>query len=159
MFAGLASATCRLHAPGQLPDLLNFGYSLQEGDNINPDPVRLSRGLDDILQLERGVWHLVNTQHMLVIPATVTSFLGSRCFIHAGLQFLRSVSLSLHSGSHHRPLSLCGLSWPRRNHLENSKQSGAGADPAAWVPGRGSWGLARRAEAEASQALAFSCVT
>lgn len=52
VFACLASATCRLHAPGQLPGLLSFGYSLQEGDNINPDPIRLSRGLDDILQLE-----------------------------------------------------------------------------------------------------------
>lgn len=42
VFACLASATCRLHAPGQLPDLLSFGYSLQEGDNIikrNSNPI------------------------------------------------------------------------------------------------------------------------
>lgn len=55
-------------------------------------------------------------------------------------------------------LCLYGLSWPQSNHFENSEQSGAGAAPSAWVPGGGSWGLARRAEA-ACRALAFSCVT
>lgn len=73
VFACLASATCRLHAPGQLPDLLSFGYSLQEGDNINPDPIRLSRGLDDILQLEHSVYlapseHSAHTSYHLLLP-------------------------------------------------------------------------------------------